>query len=84
MFFPTSIKDARKQRKEKTTPSNINPPNEKCIHFTEHFKYLGSLFSLEHTEDAEISSRINKAKFLMGILHHFFSEPSTACMYPAP
>jgi hypothetical protein len=73
MFFPKSFKDANKQRKERTTPSNINLPNEKCIHFTEHFKYLGSLISLELNEDAEITFRINKAKSLMGILHHFFS-----------
>jgi hypothetical protein len=73
MFFPTSIKETIKQRKEKTTPSNINLPNEKCIHFTEQFKYLGSLISLELNEDAEIASRINKAKSIMGFLRHFFN-----------
>jgi hypothetical protein len=72
-FFPTSIKDAIKQRKGKITPSNINLPDEKCIHFTEQYKYLGSLISLELNEDAEIASCINKAKSLMGILHHFFN-----------
>jgi hypothetical protein len=73
MFFPTSIKDAKQQRKEKLTPSNINLTNEKCIHFTEQFEYLGSLISLELNEDAEIATHINKAKSLMGILCHFFS-----------
>jgi hypothetical protein len=74
MFFPTSVKDANKQRKERTAPSNINLPNEKCIHFTEHFKYLGSLSSLNLNKDAEIASPVNnKSKSLMGILLHFFS-----------
>jgi hypothetical protein len=71
-FFSTSIKDASKQRKE-FTPSNINLPNKKCIHYTEHFKYLGSLISLELNEHAEIAPHINKAKSLLGIIHNFFS-----------
>ncbi len=73
MFFPSSIKDAIKQRKEKINPSNINLPNMKCIHFTEQLKYLGSLISLELNEDAEISPCINKAKSFMGILLHSFN-----------
>jgi hypothetical protein len=60
------------KEKKELPPSNINLPNEKCIHFMEHFKYLGSLISLELNEDTEIASRINKAKISNGNTPPFF------------
>jgi hypothetical protein len=83
-----SNEDAIEQRKEKIAPNNIFLSNEKCIHFTEQFKYLGSLISLELNEDAEIAFRINKAKSLMEF--SFFNcqdvdlRTNTTYMYPAP
>ena len=72
-YFPTSIKDAIKQQKEKDIPCNIDLPNEKYIHFMNQFKYLGSLNSLELNKDTKIASNIKNAKSLMGILNHFFN-----------
>jgi hypothetical protein len=62
-YSPTSIKDSIKQQKEKDTPSNIDLSNEKFIHFTNQYKYLGSLIS---------PSYIKKPKSHLGILYHFF------------
>jgi hypothetical protein len=66
LYLPTFIKDAVKQQKEKDFPSNIDLPNEKCIHFTNQFKYLGSLISLELIKDAKIASYIKKPNHSLG------------------
>jgi len=43
------------------------------IHFTNKFKYLGSIITPCLTEDAKIEARIKKAKSQMEILKHFFN-----------
>jgi hypothetical protein len=52
--------------------SKIYHPDKKCIHFTEEFKYIGSLISLKLDEVAEIANHIKMAISLMGILLSFF------------
>ena len=49
-------------------------PNEKKVHFTNKFKYLGSLITPLLNEDSEIEARINKAKSIMGASKYFFDN----------
>ena len=43
------------------------------IHFTNTFKYLGSIISSDLTEDAKIEAKINQASSQMGIMKHLFN-----------
>ena len=49
-------------------------PNGKKVHFTNKFKYLGSLITPLLNEDSEIEARINKAKSIMGASKYFFDN----------
>ncbi len=74
MFFPSSLKEAKKLTAEGSLPANIILPNNQQIQFTYSFKYLGSVITTELNEDAEVKIRINKAKSILGIAKHFFNN----------
>ncbi len=74
MFFPSSLKEAKKLTAEGSLPANIILPNNQQIQFTHSFKYLGSVITTELNEDAEVKIRINKAKSILGIAKHFFNK----------
>jgi hypothetical protein len=54
-------------------PEDLYYTNVTRIHFTRHFKYLGSIITPELTEDTEIKAQINKAKLIMGRSRPFFN-----------
>ena len=71
MYIPASLMAASCKS---TLPLEFKINGEvNTIHFANKFKYLGSIITPCLTEDAEIESRIKKAKSQMGILQHFFS-----------
>jgi hypothetical protein len=74
MFFPDSLKKAKALTASGTLPPDLILPNNQQVQFTHCFKYLGSLISTELNENAEIKTRINKAKATMGRTKHFFSN----------
>jgi hypothetical protein len=66
MYFPPSLKQARNDLANNRLPEDILLPNEKKGHFTNKFKYLGSLITPLLNEDCEIEARIKKTKSIMG------------------
>jgi hypothetical protein len=74
MFFPSSLKEAKKLTAEGSLPANITLPNNQQIQFTHSFKYLGSVITTELNEDTEVKIHINKAKSILGIAKHFFNN----------
>jgi hypothetical protein len=74
MFFPASLKQAKEDLSNNTLPENLLLPNNKHIHFTNKFKYLGSTITPLLNEDIEIETRISKAKSLMGAAKSFFDN----------
>jgi hypothetical protein len=74
MFFPNSLKDAKKLISENSLPSTIALPNTQFVKFTHSFKYLGSTITTELNEDTEIKIRINKAKSTLGLMKHFLNN----------
>jgi hypothetical protein len=69
-------KNANQNQKQCTSlpPSKIplinakKTPNEKCIHFMDQFKYLGSFISPELNKDTETVTRSKKRKSIIGNL----------------
>ena len=74
MYFPPSLKQARDDLANNHLPKDILLPNGKKVHFTNKFKYLGSLITPLLNEDSEIEARINKAKSIMGASKYFFDN----------
>ena len=72
MFFPTTLKKEKKQNIMDLPDIMLNKGTHN-IHFTNTFKYLGSIINSDLTKDAEIEARINKASSHMGIIKHFFN-----------
>ena len=72
MFFLTTLKKAKKQNAVDLQDIMLNNSTNN-IHFTNTFKYLGSIINSDLTKDAEIEARINKASSHMGIIKHFFN-----------
>jgi hypothetical protein len=71
MFFSKSLKEAVLQTQP---PEDLILPNDGRIHFTNKFKYLGSIITPLLNEDSEIEVRIKKAKSIMGLSKHFFDN----------
>jgi hypothetical protein len=74
MFFPASLKEARLNYDNNKLPNDLQLPNNKKVHFVKNFKYLGSIITPLLNEDAEIDTRIKKAKSIMGASKHFFDN----------
>ena len=74
MFFPASLKQARHDFENNILPSDILLSDTKKVHFTNKFKYLGSIITPLLNEDTEIEVRIKKAKSIMGAAKHFFDN----------
>jgi hypothetical protein len=74
MYFPPSLKQARDDLANNRLPEDILLPDNKRVHFTNSFKYLGSIITPLLNEDLEIEARIKKAKSIMGATKHFFSN----------
>ncbi len=74
MFFPAYLNLAIDQAQKNLLPENFSLPDNSQIHFVNKFKYLGSIITPLLNEDAEIESRIKKAKAIMGASKHFFDN----------
>ena len=74
MFFPASLKQARSDQANDHVPEELILPNNKKVHFVNRFKYLGSIITPLLNEDAEIDTRIKKAKSIMGASKYFFDS----------
>jgi hypothetical protein len=74
IFFPATLKLAIAQVEKNLLPDNLILPNDKQINFVTKFKYLGSFIMPFLNEDAEIESRIKKAKSILGASRHFFDN----------
>ncbi len=56
MFFPSTLNQAKQEATEETMPKDLYYTNGTRIHFTRHFKYLGSTITPELTEDVKINA----------------------------
>jgi hypothetical protein len=74
IFFPNSLKEAKKLITENSLPSTIALPNNQFVKFTHSFKYLGSTITTELNEDTEIKICINEAKSTLGLMKHFINN----------
>jgi hypothetical protein len=63
MYFPASLKDAKKQFE-----------GWKKVHFINNFKYIGSTITTLLNEDNKVEARIRTAKSIMGASRHFFDN----------
>ena len=74
MFFPDNLNLAIYQVEKYLLPENLILPNDSQIHFVTTFKYLGSFITSLLNEDAEIDSRIKKAKSIIKVSRYFFNN----------
>ena len=74
MYFPPSLTQARDDLANNRLPEDILLPDNKKVHFTKSFKYLGSIITPLLNEDSEIEARIKKAKSIMGASKYFFDN----------
>jgi hypothetical protein len=74
MFFPNSLKEAKALRTAGNLPPSVALPNNWHIQFTHSFQYLGSTITTELNKDAEIQTRISKAKSILGLMTNFLNN----------
>jgi len=60
MYFPPSLKQARADFANNHLPEDILLPDNKKVHFTNKFKYLGSIITPLLNENSEMEARIKK------------------------
>ena len=77
MYFPPSLKQARNDLANNRLPEDILLHENKQVHFTSTFKYLGSFITPLLNKDLEVEARIKKAKSIMGATKHTSPAPLT-------